>query len=735
MDIITIERQWPVNTMLKVDNLFGVAMTGEAGAHKFRISGIDGSSQVAITGTITAKLLNANDVTIPLSGSLSDGVAEVTLTDVCYNVPGRFILSIFTTNSGVTQCIYCGAGTIFRSSSSVVAYPTAALPDISELIEDLQDILDGWPADYSTLQSDVSDLKTAITDNELTNYVDGEWIQNRVMSSGGVLVEVESSTFCHSGFLNVGRDATVSIASGYKIFAWKSAYDELGHGADNATSAWTETSYSYTYSASKPYLMICVMKSNSGVITPTEAASAVKIYYTTETMFATKTDVSNLSASLYGKINFEIGAIVGGADVASNTYARTKCFWLNSGNVLSLRPSSATVVYTFYYYGTDQNYANSPYGDKTVSTSEQTQTISTSGYYRLRVRYSNDATVTDLTDFNVYVLTHEAVNEEFVTNVSNAVYKKLLPPAWSGKVDALQKQQGKTFAFAIQTDTHFATHTRTTSNNVTFTANDVDYITLLKNLTKYIGFDFVANLGDLIRGYEFDTYAEMQSDMAEAVHRYIDGVCCPVMISVGNHDDACMNTETGGSPSIDSVMKPAEQYAKIFMPTANTCFGNYKGNGKSLYYYVDFDDVRVINLNSRDLTYSAIGSSDVSVNHNAYSTAQITWLTNTALNTDKQVLVLTHVPLLDTLTTTPADNSDDVIDALKAFETGGGRVIGVMCGHTHTQNSKTENGILHVVFADGGDFAECVFVDTANHTVVTKMIGNSAGKSDRTFSY
>jgi UDP-2,3-diacylglucosamine pyrophosphatase LpxH len=687
-----------------------------------------------------------------------------------------------------------------------------------------------------TVQKEVVDLKSAVVNDELLVTVPGGWEQNRVMSSGGVLTEVESNTFCHSAFLSVGRNATISISAGYKIFAWESAYNELGHAATDVTSGWTDGTVTYTYHSSTPYLIICVMKSDSSAITPVESVAAIAISYNTKTAFALKNDLryafgKNLVGTVPGKIyacyipagtkytfstsdgaaigngiaihlhyldgttdywtfagnitsrtvddvkdiiglrlgalprvpiqieigdtattfephfdgvknidgdldealTFELGAIVGGNEVSSNTYARTGFVFLTAGSYITLGTSSKNVIYALYYYGEDQKYISS--GDEiTISAVDMPVKINNTGYYRLRVRYSDNSTISDISDFDVRVSIPGAINQEFVRNVSTKVYNPLLPATWSNRINEIQKAQGKTFAFAVQTDTHFATHTRTT-NGVTFAANGDDYITLMKNLTKYVGFDFIANLGDIVRGYEFDTYAEMQTDLTEAVHRMVDGVCCPVMISMGNHDDACMNTETSESPSISAVMLPAEQYAKVLMPTKNTCFGNYKTNGKSLYYYVDYEDVRVINLNSRDLTYSTIGSSDVSVNHNAYSAEQIAWLSNTALDTDKQVLILTHVPLLESLSEDAADGSADVIDALKAFETNGGRVIGVMCGHKHSQASTTEDGILHVVFANGGDFAECVFVDTANHTITTKMVGNSTGKSDRTFSY
>ena len=87
----------------------GVLFGGEDQAHKFIISREDGQ---AITGTVTVKFLRyADDVTVPLIGSIEDGAATVTLIENCYLRPGRFKLTMYVTESGSTTAIYCCMGT------------------------------------------------------------------------------------------------------------------------------------------------------------------------------------------------------------------------------------------------------------------------------------------------------------------------------------------------------------------------------------------------------------------------------------------------------------------------------------------------------------------------------------------------------------------------------------------------------------------------------------------------
>lgn len=163
MDNIVLQKTWVQGRPVVVDNLLGTAFTGEAGAHTFKIRGVDAAQEtVTISGTITGKLLAANNVTISLSGSIEDGCAVVTLTDECYDVPGRFIFSVYATTGSTTLCLYCAVGNVLRTDSQVIAYPTESLPNITTLMADLEQILADWPADYSQLQSDVSSLKSAV---------------------------------------------------------------------------------------------------------------------------------------------------------------------------------------------------------------------------------------------------------------------------------------------------------------------------------------------------------------------------------------------------------------------------------------------------------------------------------------------------------------------------------------------------------------------------------------------
>lgn len=156
-----IKRVWRQDKMVNVDVLNGFVFTGESDAHQFVISGKNGDAPVAITGSITANFKNAKGEIVPLTGAVEDGEAVVTLTNSCYAVEGPFSLTIFAD----TICIYAAIANVINSSGEVIAYPTASIPSIQELIEEAQDVIASIPQDYSALNQSVTDLKSALTLN------------------------------------------------------------------------------------------------------------------------------------------------------------------------------------------------------------------------------------------------------------------------------------------------------------------------------------------------------------------------------------------------------------------------------------------------------------------------------------------------------------------------------------------------------------------------------------------
>lgn len=154
----TIKKPWHPGGLLQVDDLTGHLFIGENGAHTFVIYGVDGDGQkVNITGTVTASVMRADGGTVWIStGTIVDGEVYVTLSEQCYAVPGRAVISIYIANGDTATCIYCGITNVDRNRSDTSVDPGTIMPSVADLIARIEAAVNSIPADYSTLSTQVS---------------------------------------------------------------------------------------------------------------------------------------------------------------------------------------------------------------------------------------------------------------------------------------------------------------------------------------------------------------------------------------------------------------------------------------------------------------------------------------------------------------------------------------------------------------------------------------------------
>lgn len=129
-----IERVWVQGTTTKVESLRGTAFTEEDGAHTFRIAGVDASGEtIPLSGTVLAKILRADNITIDVSGTITDGVASVTMVGDCYHVPGRFSIVVYLSDGVTTIAIYAAVGDIYRATSDTELDSGTTVPSLVQL--------------------------------------------------------------------------------------------------------------------------------------------------------------------------------------------------------------------------------------------------------------------------------------------------------------------------------------------------------------------------------------------------------------------------------------------------------------------------------------------------------------------------------------------------------------------------------------------------------------------------
>ncbi len=112
-----IKRTWNQNRMTNIEDLSGMAFQAEAQGHTFEISGInDAGNAVTLTGTVSGVFMRPNGSAVPLTGSISNGKALLTLDADCYAIAGRFVLTMFLASGTQNTAIYAAVGSIMRST-------------------------------------------------------------------------------------------------------------------------------------------------------------------------------------------------------------------------------------------------------------------------------------------------------------------------------------------------------------------------------------------------------------------------------------------------------------------------------------------------------------------------------------------------------------------------------------------------------------------------------------------
>ena len=149
-----IKRTWNQNRMVSIEDLRGMAFQAEDGGHTFEISGInDAEEAVELSGTVAGVFMRPDGTDVALTGTASDGVVSVTLTDACYAVAGRFGLTIFVTADSKKVAVYAAVGTVSRTSGGAVAGDTP---------QDVVDLINAINAAVATIPADYTDLMAAI---------------------------------------------------------------------------------------------------------------------------------------------------------------------------------------------------------------------------------------------------------------------------------------------------------------------------------------------------------------------------------------------------------------------------------------------------------------------------------------------------------------------------------------------------------------------------------------------
>lgn len=209
---IIIGKRTNLDAPIKVESLYGVTFTTEAEAHQFVVRCEQNGQELTLAGTISAKFVRADGNTVQLVGSISDGAAVVTLAQDCYNVPGRFQLAIFNTVGDTKLCIYACVGTVQRAQSGNLIDGGGIIPDVEDLIADIQAAVQSIPPTYDALLASIAGTYSASKTYAVGDYV---WYDGSLYRCTTAITTAEAWTSAHWTAAVLGDD----------LSAIKSAFD------------------------------------------------------------------------------------------------------------------------------------------------------------------------------------------------------------------------------------------------------------------------------------------------------------------------------------------------------------------------------------------------------------------------------------------------------------------------------------------------------------------------------
>lgn len=313
-----IKRVWNQNRMVQIEDLRGMTFQAEAAGHTFQISGIDDEGNtVALTGTPSGVLLRPDNTDVALTCSVSGGVVSATLPAECYDVPGRFGLTIFITSGGSKTAIYAAIGTVSRTSSGTVAPGTSQ--SVVDLINAINAAVNSIPASYSAL---LADIAPTYSDSALYSVGQYAWCDGDLKRCIVPITTTESYTAAHWTSAVLGQDVS-DLKSAINVFQDDITGDKIVKNQTartNMTAGILSKNGNVTSSTSAGYFNAPIE------VSPGEIITAQKAYY----------DSNNI---LTGIINTDIRSC---AYFADNTHTFTN-------NGFDTAKSSFTVPDGIYY--------------------------------------------------------------------------------------------------------------------------------------------------------------------------------------------------------------------------------------------------------------------------------------------------------------------------------------------------------------------------------------------------
>lgn len=230
-------------------------------------------------------------------------------------------------------------------------------------------------------------------------------------------------------------------------------------------------------------------------------------------------------------------------------------------------------------------------------------------------------------------------NTHAQVKASSSQNDPIYTPVYSSKINEISDAyynlgEAGRIGYVFITDLHF-------NSNINNNKALLRQLQAVVDIANNCQIDFVCVGGDVVDGTTASASKELVISYVRQMMNILSGCKCPVVILAGNHDDNCYHSSGYGNTDkgfyarnmlVDNAIIPQ---MIIGGSEADDC-----------YYYFDIEkkNLRVICLDYIDYNKNADKSGR---SWWGFSKEQVTWFCNTALNTNKDIIVLSHGQIVD----------------------------------------------------------------------------------------
>ena len=554
-------------------------------------------------------------------------------------------------------------GQLYHGVNAISEQKTADV--LNEIEEKGEEVLASIPSDYTELQQEVTDLKgdlnTGLNATILMDWIDG-YYYNGASSVSNIKPSDTKPTaptyscmvvdcFADDVFYLTGKGG-----SGAKLWLWtKNNGDVISRAVSNATA----DNLRLVPPNNARYLYIAVQNKQPHSLTKVKSVDE-RIADTFGDLFGAE-KVESWVRYKYIMTNGTTVDVTSIVDGYANSYVILSCTEGDTFVVTGTGGSGARL-----YCFTDSSYnvlvkASSSY----VAVNEVITAPANTAYLIVNVSHYYYYALYKLRSNSFGTLINDRV-----AVLENAV--DALPDYLEGEAqDTADKIKNActegAYVIGFVTDSHYG------NSNSAFTTNWDTTEKTLKRVNELRRFDLLIHGGDMADGNM------AKADTSAILSRFVSdlrGINPDAMMLSGNHDDNLTYYKANGTGFISRAERRA-----IY---ANGCEGERLSNYSAWYKDIPWLGLRVIGLDylMDDAVYT---------DHSywGFTTEQIEWVRDTALNTSNQVVFFSHGPCTTEYgygrkgVPTTVHNGDTLRGVIESFISNGGTVVGFFHGHTH----------------------------------------------------